>query len=251
MTARHAILRSILAGSLLLTAAPGLAQDGNGTLTISRQNRTIAVTATEHVLTHADAATVHIGFVMYGPDQDAAYTAGSNASSAIMAALRGAGVPANCIQSETQGLAETPPYTLQQVSAGERLSHAFTVQQSWTVRTPATQAATILDLAVKAGANQSGAIDWTLRDPNTAQSAAAAKAIQRARSQAQAMASGLGVQLGALLYASNRVEAPPVRPLAGMEDRVPAARSKIAKPLAINPQEIDTSATVYAVFALE
>ncbi len=131
----------------------------------------------------------------------------------------------------------------------QKASRAFTLQQSWIVRSSAANASKVLDVAVNAGANQSGAIDWSLHDLTAAQNAAATKAIQRARSQAEAMASGLGVHLGALLFASNQVEAPPLRPMP-MEMRMQAAKAP-QQPLAINAQEIDTAATVYAVFALE
>jgi uncharacterized protein YggE len=141
-------------------------------------------------------------------------------------------------------------YQLNQLPANERASHAFVAQQSWTVRTSADTAARILDIAVKAGANKSGNIDWSLKDPNAASAEAAAKALQRARTQAEAMASGLNVKLGQLLYASNEVQAEPIRPIAmmAMAKAEPAAAPP---PLAINARQIETSATVYAVFAIE
>lgn len=240
----------LLALSILVASA---AAQSTPTLTIGKDNRTIAISATEHVLNDADTAIVHIGFVLYGPTKDAAYKAGSDASNAIAAALKSAGIPHDAIQSETQGLAETQPFLLQQTPAAERPSRAFTVQQSWTVRVQADDGAKVLNLAVAAGANNSGAIDWILHDPSAAQSAAAAKAIQRAREQATAMATGLGVHLGPLLYASNQVEAEPILPLARALNAPMAgvaAEPKIP-PLAINPRQIETTATVYAVFALE
>ena len=41
---------------------------------------------------------------------------------------------------------------------------------------------------------------------------AAAKALKRARAQAEQMAQSLNAKLGALLYASNEVQASPIRP---------------------------------------
>ena len=127
-----------------------------------------------------------------------------------------AGAKKDDIQSEVQELGETqffnnPPLP----SAAERQAKAFHLHQSWTVRVAADDAAKLLDVAVRAGANDSGQIDWQLADPNAAQAEAAAKAIQRAQTQAKAMASGLGVHLGDLLYASNQVEGSPVRQALG------------------------------------
>ena len=231
-------------------AAPIAAQTQDDTASIIAKGvRSIAITATDRVLSQADVATVHIGYELYGPDQPTAYASASKASNAIMDALRSAGVPKDMIESEQQAVAPMDNYQLNQLPASERASHAFVAQQSWTVRTSAEDAARILDIAGKAGANKSGQIDWSLKDPNTANSEAAAKALQRAQAQAKAMASGLNVKLGQLLYASNQVQAQPIRPLphammATKLERAPA-------PLAINARQIETSATVYAVFAIE
>src|SRR6202044_453030 len=103
----------------------------------------------------------------------------------------------------------------------------FQVTQSWTVRTNADDAAKTLDLAVKAGANQSGQIDWSMKDENAAQAEAASKALQRARTVAGQMAKGLDVKLGALIYASNETQAEPPRPLMRAMAAAPMAMQKV------------------------
>ncbi len=237
---------------LMLSAAAGQAQDAPA-LAISKANRTVAITATEQVKHMAELGIAHIGFVQYGPTREAAYNSGTAISNAIVQALLRAGVAREAIQSESQELAETPMYDSQPgPTTEERRARAFHLRQSWTVRVAADDAARALDAAVKAGANESGEIDWALRDPNAAQAEAGAKAMQRAQMQARAMASGLGVHLGDLLYASNQVEGRPVLPAPGrMASLQMAAPAPAPPPLAINPREIETSATVYAVFALE
>jgi uncharacterized protein YggE len=195
----------------------------------------------------ADTATVHIGFIAYGPDSDAAYATGSRISNAIIKAITAAGIPSDAIESENQNVSPVQEYQIDKLTPAEKAQRKFQVVQSWTVRTPADDAAKILDLAVKAGANQSGQIDWSLKDENTPQAEAAAKALQRARTVAGEMAKGLSVKLGALLYANNETQAqPPIPLIRGMQ----ASAAKVA-PLAINPRRIEKSATVYAVFAIE
>lgn len=223
-------------------------------LAVNKANRTVAITATEHVTHMAEIGVVHLGFVQYGPTKDAAYAAGSSASNAIMSALLAAGVKKETVQSESQEVTENQVFTpnpINSPSPEERRAKAFAVRQSWTVRVAADEAGRLLDIAVKAGANQSGQIDWELTDLNAAQAEAAAKAIQRAQTQAKAMATGLGVHLGDLLYASNQVEGSPVRPLNNRMLKMEQAVAAPAAPLAINAREIETAATVYAVFALE
>jgi hypothetical protein len=239
---------ALFALATLAVPAAARAQDDTASI-IAKGVRSIAITATDRVLQQADVATLHIGYELYGPDQPAAYASASQASNAIIAALRSAGIPSDAIESEQQSVAPMESFQLNQLPASERASHAFVAQQSWTVRTSADAAARILDIAAKAGANKSGQIDWSLKDPNAAAAEAAAKALQRARTQAQAMATGLNVHLGQLLYASNQVQAEPIRPVPMMAD---ALKAKAAPPpLAINARQIETSATVYAVFAIE
>ena len=241
-------LSALTLAAALVAAAPSKAQTIAQTIQVNKDNRTIAITATDKVIVIADTATVHIGFIAYGPDSDAAYATGSRVSNAIVKALTAAGVPNDAIESENQNVSPVQEYQIDKLTPAEKAQRKFQVVQSWTVRTPADNAARILDLAVKAGANQSGQIDWSLKDENTPQAEAAGKALQRARTVASEMAKGLSVKLGALLYASNETQAQPPRPL--MQAMAKSAMAAPA-PLAINPRQIEKSATVYAVFAIE
>jgi uncharacterized protein YggE len=215
---------------------------------VSKENRTIAITATDKVTVLADRATVHIGFIAYGPDSDAAYANGSRISNAIVKSLVAANVPKDAIESENQNLSPVQEYQIDKLTPAEKAQRKFQVTQSWTVHTAAADATKVLDLAVKAGANQSGQIDWSLKDENASDAEAAGKALQRARTVATEMAKGLDVRLGALLYASNETQAVPPRPV--MRTMAAPAAAKV-EPLAINARQIEKSATVYAVFAIE
>jgi len=218
------------------------------TIQVSKENRTISVTATDKVTAMADTATVHVGYIVYGPTSDAAYANGSRTSNAIVKALREAGVPSDAIESENQSVAPVQEYQVEKLTDAEKAQRKFQVTQSWTVRTQANDAAKVLDLAVKAGANQSGQIDWSFKDENAPETQAAAKALQRARAQAEQMAQSLNAKLGALLYASNEVQASPIRPVMM---RAMVAQKADTQPLAINPRQIEKSATVTAIFAIE
>jgi uncharacterized protein YggE len=221
------------------------------TIQVNKDNRTIAITATDKVLVLADVATLHIGFIAYGSDSDSAYAAGSRTSNAIVKALTSAGVPNDSIESENQNVSPVQEYQIDKLTPAEKAQRKFQVTQSWTVRTNANDAAKVLDLAVKAGANQSGQIDWSLKDENAPQSEAASKALQRARVVAAEMAKGLNAGLGALLYASNETQAEPPRPLMKAMAAPQMSGGGGGMPLAINPRQIEKTATVYAVFAIE
>ena len=80
------------------------------TIQVSKDNRTIAITATDKVMVLADTATVHIGFIAYGPDSDTAYANGSHVSNAVVKALTAAGVPPDAIESENQNVSPVQDY---------------------------------------------------------------------------------------------------------------------------------------------
>ncbi|HVC91819.1 MAG TPA: SIMPL domain-containing protein [Acidobacteriaceae bacterium] len=129
---------------------------------INKDQRTTAITATDSARALADTATVHVGFVAYAPDAQTAYAEGSKTSNAIIGALTDKGVAKTAIESETQNVAETQSYELEKVTPAERAQRRFQMRQSWTVQTRADEAASLLNTAVHAGANQSGQIDWTI-----------------------------------------------------------------------------------------
>jgi len=235
-----------LAIALTALAASGRAQ----TIQVNKENRTIAITATDKVTAIADQATLHIGFIAYGSDSNSAYANGSKVSNAIVKALTDAGIPKETIQSENQQIAPVQNYQLDKLTEAQKAQRQFQVSQSWTVKTLAADAAKTLDLAVKAGANQSGQIEWGFKDENAPEAEAAAKALKRAHAQAEQMATSLNAKLGSLLYASNEVQPSGPRPMMRAMAAAPMAMDKV-QPLAINAREIEKTATVYAVFAIE
>lgn len=239
---------TITAGLLLIGATSAIRAQS---VQVSGSNRTVSVTATDHVVVMADIATVHIGFVAYGPDAAIAYANGSRVSNNIAKALAAAGVATDTIESESQNLTPVQVYNQEKLTPAEIAGRKFQVQQSWTVRTSAKEANRVLDIAVKSGANQSGQIDWSLADENATAVEAAAKALQHARTVASGMAQSLNAHLGVLLYASNNIQAQPIRPLNGRIMAESAAMMQHVEPLSINPRRIEKSATVSAIFAIE
>ena len=217
------------------------------TIQVNKDNRTIAVTATDNATADADMATVQIGFVAYGADHQSAYAEGSRVSNAITKALMDAGVKKDAIESADQSIQPVQQYEAKNVPADAH----FRVTQSWSVKSNADDAAKVLDTAVKAGANQSGQISWSLKDENALEAKAAGKALTRAQAIAEQMAGGLHIKLGALIYASNQSpgsEVQPIRMMAAMGGPVLKAQ---VQPLAIYARKVEKLATVYAVFAIE
>jgi uncharacterized protein YggE len=243
---KNSTWRAACGVALVVLTFPAYSQ----TVQVNKENRTISITATDKAIAMADIANVHVGFIEYGPDTDSAYANGSRVSNAIVKALKGFGVASEEIESENQSVSPVQEYQVDKLTPEEKAQRKFQVTQSWTVRTQASTAAKVLDVAVKAGANQSGQIDWSLKDENALQAEAGAKALQQARTQAEQMARSLNAKLGDLLYAGNETQVEPIRPMLRAMAAGNGAGSGIM-PLAINPRRIEKSATVYAVFAIE
>jgi uncharacterized protein YggE len=225
---------AILAG----TGAAVAQQSGQAQLKIDSTNRTLTVSAENTVTVEPEVAILHVGFETLPTDAKGAYAAGTATSNAIIGALKQAGVPESAIRSEWQHL-----------NSVYDKPHKFTLQQQWTVRVKPEQAAQMLDVAVTAGATNSGQIDWTVENEQALQDKALEGAAGRARAQAAVLARGMGVKLGALVYVSNQ-QSSPVMPM-----RMFAMKADVAgnapQPLSIEPHKVSSAATVYAVFAIE
>ncbi|WP_047488418.1 SIMPL domain-containing protein [Terriglobus sp. TAA 43] len=237
----------IAAVAATLFAATSFAQV-NQTLSVNKDNRSITVSATDSAFAMADQAVVNIGYQAYGEDEQGAYAEGSRRSNAISDALAAAHIPADTIESQDQNLQPLNEYELKNLPASLK-NVKFRITQSWTVRTTPNDAAHVLDVAVKAGANQSGSIGWEMKDPSSLEAAASAKALAHAQAIAARMAEGLHIKVGSLLYASNQPQEI-VRPMPMM---AMAARAKTAdtKQLSISARRVERSSTVFAIFSIE
>jgi uncharacterized protein YggE len=224
---------------ILLFCLPSFAQDtGQVELKIDSSNRTLAVTADERVTVEPDIAILHIGFLTPPSDARSAYAAGAKTSNEIIDALKQAGVAKVAIRSESQSL-----------QSFDLKVHKFRLQQSWVVTVLPGRAAEILDVAVTAGATESGAIEWSVEDEKALETKALEQAAARARSDAAVLAAGMGVKLGALIYVTNQISVPQSpRPYAMAKLN---AASDQAEPLAIEPHKVSRTASIYAVYAIE
>lgn len=220
---------------------------------VDKNNRTIAVTTSDTAAELADLATVTVGFQIFAPDAQTAYGQGSQLSNAIMDAVKRAGVHEKDIQSKEQQLTHTEFPGGDKTPLQDRAKRQFTLSQSWTVHVVAKDAAAVLHVAIEAGGDESGDIGWDLSDRSGLQAEAAAKALVHARQIASQMAEGLGAKLGSLVYASNQAPLTLIQRamLNTSEAVIVSDARKPVSPLAIIPQKVEETATVYAVFSIE
>jgi uncharacterized protein len=218
---------------------------------INQQNKTIAVTADESVSADAEVAVLDIGYHNYAATQDLAFGSNVRVARAITRALLQANVPEGNI--ETEKLRLGPAQVYQDWTEQMKNERVFEAQQSWHVSVSVAQAQSIVDVAVKAGANEVDDVDWNVIDPVALQAKASGAALAKARSIADQMAKGLGIKLGELVYASNRAPIPKMwRGMVQTSQAEVASTATEQEPkLKLFPQKVKSDATVYAVFAIE
>ena len=217
---------------------------------VNRQNKTIAVTADDSITADAEVAVIDIGYHNYALTQEAAFRENARVADQITQALLRAKIPADDIETEklNLGRAQSDQSWTEQMKK-DRL---YEVQQSWHVNVSTAQAQMVVNLAVKAGANEVDDVEWNVVDPVALQAKASGAALAKARSIAEQMAKGLGAKLGDLVYASNR--APVAKMWRGLTLNTQSAvvRPTEQEPkVRLFPQRVKSDATVYAVFAIE
>ncbi|HEV2135709.1 MAG TPA: SIMPL domain-containing protein [Terracidiphilus sp.] len=238
---------SMLPASLVLSAALAGIVSAQ-TIQINRENKTIAISTTDEATATADIAAVTIGFGVFGSDAESTYADGGKLSHAILEALHKTGIKDGSIESSDQGLQRNTDFN-DKDTPEQRAQKRFVFRQSWVVSVAPKDAAQVIRVAVAAGANQSGAIEWRLSDRNALQAKAAQAALVKARAVASQMADGLHVKLGELIYASN--ETPTASEYKAVPPPAPPPPPAVMSPtLEIRPQTIREEATVYAVFAI-
>ncbi len=216
---------------------------------VNRQNKTISVTADESATADAEIAVLAIGYHNYGLTHDAAFQENVRAAERITKALLDAKVPKANIETDKLRLARTE--IDEKWTPDVKKERQFTAEQSWHITVSASEAQTVVDLAVKAGANEVEDVEWNVADPVALQAKAGGAALAKAKSIADQMAKGLGTKLGELVYASNRAPQTKTWQTLNVE-----AVSLMAPPppppkLTLFPQKVKSDATVYAVFSIE
>jgi hypothetical protein len=220
---------------------------------VSKQNKTITISADETMKFEPDIAKLEIGRQDYASTQDEAFRATKTAITHIIESLHNSGIQDQAISTESLTLEEqTSSDSARQVPINEKFHSSQRLQVIVSVST----AQAVLDSAVQAGANDVGNPEWLLKDYDLAQAKAAGAALKKARTNAEQMAAGLGAKLGDLVYASNAV--PNVLfalrqglTLNSQMVMVTSTAARREEALKLFPQPVEVKATVYATFAIE
>jgi uncharacterized protein YggE len=246
MKARIAVLLAFIAVAPMCSA-----QD----VQVSRTNRTISVTADESISAEPDLARLSFAYLNYAATNQEAYATNLRGATGILSALKHAGIPEKNIQTESLQLERVD--SEEKWTPEQKQQRQFHARQSWHVLVAASDAQRILDIAIRAGANDVGQVEWAVADPVALQAKASGAALSKARSIAEQMAQGLGARLGELVYANNRA---PVlkawRALIAAQTESSSVAAAVLGPtnapsLKLFPEQVKQEATVHAVFAIQ
>ena len=239
---------SALILTFVTTAAANSQTPQPPSIQINEANRTLSVSASDHAEADAEVADLHVGYTVYGATLPATYKAASDTSNTIVQAMAAAGAKRTDIQSGSQSVARLSDYEIKQQKGAK-----FRVSQSWTVSLAPKDAALILDAAIQAGANQSGDITWRMKNSTALDAEAIRRATERARLLAEELAKGLGATLGKALYATNSVSGGVLMSRGVMMNAYAAKTTEANQltPLAVEPQRVQSEATVQIVYALQ
>lgn len=172
----------------------------------------IQVMGRGEVRARPDVAVVDVGVEARRPTVAEARETATIAQSAVLAALRGAGIPAEDVQ--TTQLTVRPEY--EHTEAGQNLvGYVATNLVQIRVR-DLERVQHAIDTALTAGGDlvRLSGLSFELSDPENAQRLARARAIEDARAEARHIAAQLGVALGQPIAVEEVSSEPPVRQVA-------------------------------------
>ena len=246
-------MRAVLAGALaalavpalVAMAAPAAAQDHahHGRMGAPVEGALLTVSADGEVAGAPDQAVVSLGVQTDGPTAEAAMRANAQRMSALMTALRRAGVAERDVQ--TSGLSVNPQYVYQENAPPRISGYMANNQVSARVR-DLDRLGRTLDEAIAAGGNTLNGVTFGLQNPDAALDQARQAAIAEVRARANLYAEALGMRVHRLISISEGGGYAP----APMPMMMQARMSADMAPTPVAPGEVTTQVMVNAVFEL-
>jgi uncharacterized protein len=219
-----------LAGLLLVASAiAGVAQPHLGRSATTAPAKTITVTGNGSVTTVPDRATFGFTIETRAKTATAALSQNSDDATAVIAALKAAGVTSADLQTSQVSLSP-------QTSQDGNTILGYIASNSVTVRTALAGAGKIVDAAVGAGANGVSGPSLDVSDQSSLYRDALHRAVDDAKLKAQSLADAAGLSLGGALTITEGGSASPLP----ISDKMSVAGS----PIEAGTQEIQASATV-------
>jgi uncharacterized protein YggE len=238
------VVASIFAVGLLIFATSARAQTDVPD-TPNQEPRTLSINGNGTISIEPDMATINIGVQTEGSDAQEAVASNNQQSQALIDALASAGVAENDIQTSNFSIYPRQEYDSQGQPTGE-ITYVVNNTVSVTVR-DLENIGTILDAAVRAGANNINGIQFDLEDREAAQQQAVTAAMENAQARAEVLAEAAGVELADILSLQTYLGSSSPIPYVGSYDMV-AEQAVMAVP--VSPGQMQIMVDVNVVYEI-
>ncbi|OGZ86218.1 MAG: hypothetical protein A2439_00065 [Candidatus Staskawiczbacteria bacterium RIFOXYC2_FULL_37_17] len=161
-----------------------------------QNNYQITVSGEGKVYAKPDIALVNLGVTTQGSTTEEVISKNTEKMNAVIKAVKDMGVEDKDIQTTTYSLSPLYNYT----EAAGRIFQGYTLDQNIQVKIrDFEKVGEILQKATEAGSNLTGNLQFTIDDPEQFKQEARAKAIEKAKANAQNLAETSGIKLGKLI----------------------------------------------------
>jgi uncharacterized protein YggE len=233
VVAASIVIAFLVGGLAFRSQSAGAKSDVGAPVKAASANHTISVAGHSEVKVAPDMATITLGVQTEANDAQTALSNNSARMNAVIAAVKGDGVPASHIQTSDLSLY----YDSQQ--------NRYFAQHSLTVEIDdIAKVGAVLDDAVAAGANNSWGVSFGLKDPSAAHSSALQAAVTNARTHADAIATALSVNISGVGSASEATFNQPVYDYPVAKAGAPSASGSTQ----VQPGQLTVSADVSVVY---
>ncbi len=200
---------------------------------------TITISAEARRTAAPDLAVLGAGVVTQAPDAAAAMAENSRRMTAVVAALRRAGIEPRDLR--TSQLAVQPQYRYGEGRAPAITGYQATNQVTVRLRDLA-RLGPVVDALVKEGANRIDGPNFIVEKPEPLLDAARADAVRAARARAELLAAAAGVRIVRVLTIQEAGGAPEPRPM--MRAMASAEAADMAPPVEAGESELRAGVTV-------
>lgn len=229
----------VVAVVVLAIGARAMAQDPSS----DGDRRTITVTSTATVGSEPDQATLQLGIEIEAEDSADALAQNGKVTDDVLAALERAAIAADDVQTEQLDVYRR---TVDRKTPQERTVFVADSTLSVTVR-DLDQVGPVIEAAVGAGATSVRNVRFEVSDPARARTQALEQAVDGARIKADSMAGAAGATVTGV---ERIVEEGAARPVYEKAYRAAAFSTASADLSVVVPDELDTSVTITATWAI-
>jgi uncharacterized protein YggE len=216
-------------------------------LNLGKPSSTLNAAGTSELIFKPDQAKVWVGISVLKPNAEDAQNEANKVIGDMIDGLRYKGIKEEDIQTENINLYEEQEWT----STGQKSKGWRAVQTLKIKTTDFSKVGSIVDIAVKSGANEINNIEFSLTPEKEAQykKQSIADATKNAREKAEAMASGSGAKLGKVISISeSSFNYYPYR--YDMMNKA-AGTASVAESAAVMPKDVTVTANINLVYEIK